>query len=56
MLDKNNKLTEKTSHLWSHGMDARRYGIVGKLEPQEPKPEQGILVYDAMKEFGLDRI
>jgi len=53
ILDKNNKLTEKTSHLWSHGMDARRYAVVGKFEPQE---EESILVYDAMKEFHLDRI
>jgi len=27
--DKNGKLTEKTTHLFSHGMDARRYGVVG---------------------------
>jgi len=53
LLDKNSKLTEKTSHLWSHGMDARRYAIVGKLEPKE---QETIVVYDAMKEFGLDKI
>jgi len=53
ILDKNNKLTEKTSHLWSHGMDARRYGVVGKTEPQETEK---IIIYDALKEFGLDRI
>ena len=53
LLDKNGKLTEKTSHLWSHGMDARRYGIVGNLEPEE---KEAILVYDAMEEFGLNRI
>lgn len=51
--DKNGKLTEKTTHLWSHGMDARRYGVVGKLEPQE---EEQIVIYDTMKEFGLDTI
>lgn len=28
--DKNGKLTDKTTHTWSHGMDARRYGVVGK--------------------------
>jgi phage terminase large subunit len=31
--DKNGKLTEKTSHLFSHGMDARRYGVVGAAIP-----------------------
>lgn len=30
LADKDGKLTDKTSHLWSHGMDARRYGIIGK--------------------------
>lgn len=25
--DKNGKLTDKTTHQWSHGMDARRYGV-----------------------------
>ncbi len=28
--DKEGKLTDKTTHMWSHGMDARRYGVVGK--------------------------
>ena len=51
--DKNGKLTEKTTHSFSHLMDARRYSIVGKLAPKE---QESILVYDAMKEFGLDRI
>ncbi len=32
--DKNGKLTEKTTHTWSHGMDGRRYGVVGKQSPQ----------------------
>jgi len=27
--DKNGKLTDKTTHEFSHGMDARRYGVVG---------------------------
>jgi len=27
--DKDGKLTDKTTHLYSHGMDARRYGVVG---------------------------
>jgi phage terminase large subunit len=29
--DKNGKLTQKTTHNWSHGMDSRRYGVVGAL-------------------------
>jgi phage terminase large subunit len=29
--DKDNKLTDKTTHQYSHGMDARRYGVVGAL-------------------------
>jgi len=28
--DKDGKLTDKTTHIWSHGMDARDYGIIGK--------------------------
>jgi phage terminase large subunit len=29
--DKDGKLTEKTTHVWSHGMDAVDYGLMGKL-------------------------
>jgi len=29
--DKDGKLTEKTTHNFSHGMDSRRYGLIGKL-------------------------
>lgn len=28
--DKDGHLTDKTTHQWSHGMDGRRYGVVGK--------------------------
>jgi phage terminase large subunit len=28
--DKNGKLTDKTTHIWSHGMDARDYGVIEK--------------------------
>ena len=28
--DKNGNLTEKTTHEWSHLMDARRYAVIGK--------------------------
>ena len=45
--DKNGKLTEKTTHLWSHGMDGRRYGVMGKLEI--PEPEEQIVIYDSME-------
>jgi phage terminase large subunit len=29
--DKNGKYTDKTTHVWSHGCDARRYGVVAKV-------------------------
>ena len=31
VLDKDGKLTEKTTHQFSHAMDARRYGLIGYL-------------------------
>jgi phage terminase large subunit len=43
--DKNGKLTDKTTHSFSHGMDARRYGIMGRVEPKE---EESIIIYDSM--------
>lgn len=46
--DKNGKLTEKTTHLYSHGLDSRRYGVVGKLEPASPK--DSIMVYDSTQD------
>jgi len=49
--DKNGKLTDKTTHAFSHGMDARRYGVMGRFEPQE---EEKIVIYDAMSEVNLD--
>lgn len=51
--DKNGKLTEKTTHTFSHGMDARRYGVMGKFEPQE---QETILVYDSMREVNMDLV
>ena len=36
MPDKNGRLTEKTTHAFSHGMDARRYGVVGMLVVEKP--------------------
>ncbi len=47
MPDKNGKLTEKTTHIWSHGQDARRYALMGKMGPPEPVEE--IIVYDTMQ-------
>ena len=48
LADKNGKLTDKTAHLWSHGMDARRYGMMGKVEL--PEPEEAVVIYDSMSE------
>ena len=47
ILDKNGKLTEKTTHLYSHGMDSRRYAVMGFSE--EPEPEEAIIIYDSME-------
>lgn len=40
------KLTEKTTHIWSHGMDGRDYGVVGKTEPQD---SEEVVIYDTME-------
>jgi len=48
MPDKNGKLTEKTTHIYSHGMDSRRYAVMGFSEA--PEPEEAIITYDAMEE------
>ena len=49
--DKNGKLTDKTTHAFSHGMDARRYGIMGKVELKETEQ---VVIYDAMQHVNLD--
>ena len=36
--DKDGKLTDKTTHVWSHGLDGRRYGVVGELLTWEYDP------------------
>ena len=33
--DKDGKLTDKTTHTYSHGMDSRRYACVGKLDASQ---------------------
>ena len=43
--DKNNKLTDKTTHQWSHGMDARRYSIAHGEE------QEGVVFFDAMDDM-----
>lgn len=47
--DKNGVLTDKTTHRWGHGMDARRYGLVGYLLPE---PTEAITTYDSMQLVG----
>ncbi len=47
--DKNGKLTERTTHMFSHGMDARRYAVAGFYQPVETET---IVIYDAMQEVG----
>ncbi len=49
--DKNGKLTNKTTHFFSHGMDSTRYGVTGKAVP-EPLPSEKVVIYDAQEEFG----
>lgn len=44
--DKNGKLTDKTTHTFSHGMDSRDYGVIGKVEPKE---QEEVAVYDFME-------
>ncbi|MFA5558608.1 MAG: terminase large subunit [Methanofastidiosum sp.] len=45
--DKDGRLTEKTTHEFSHSLDALRYAVIGKTGA---KPERKIYVYDAMSE------
>jgi len=44
--DKDGRLTERTTHTWSHGMDARRYGVMGATELI--RPAEGVVVFDSM--------
>ena len=53
--DKNGKLTDKTTHNWSHGMDARDYGLMGRLGFVVNSEEQEeVIVYDAMSQVDID--
>jgi phage terminase large subunit len=51
--DKDNKLTAKTTHTFSHGMDSRRYAIIGALTTEGEQ----VVVYDpldeVMEEMGM---
>ena len=47
LADRDGRLTEKTTHLYSHGMDSRRYAVMGFSEV--PEPEEAIIIYDAME-------
>jgi len=48
MADKNGKLTEKTTHLFSHGLDSRRYFVSGSTEIPETNE---LIVYDALADI-----
>jgi len=47
--DKDGKLTSKTAHIFSHGMDARRYALAGMVNPE---PEEKVVIYDSMALIG----
>lgn len=49
--DKNGKLTDKTTHRFSHLMDARRYGLSGIIEPEEKKE---LVIFDSMKQMDVN--
>lgn len=49
--DKDGKLTDKTTHIWSHSMDARRYGVVGRTAPIET---QETIIFDSMQLLGIN--
>ena len=42
--DKNGRYTDKTTHAWSHLMDARRYAILGPI----PEDQESIIIHDAL--------
>ena len=50
--DKDGRLTNKTTHLFSHLMDAVRYAIMGKVEPLQAQPLR--ITYDTMRLVDID--
>ncbi len=36
--DKDGRLTDKITHIWTHGIDSRRYAVIGKLLTIVPNP------------------
>lgn len=49
--DKDGKLTDKTTHAFSHAMDARRYGVIGHLQTAVPDVEP-VVIYDTTRLVG----
>ncbi len=49
--DKKERITNKTTHFFSHGMDSTRYGVTGKAVPP-PLPTEKVVIYDAQEEYG----
>jgi phage terminase large subunit len=45
--DKMGRYTERTTHQFSHGMDSRRYAVMGITEP--PEPQNARIIFDSMK-------
>jgi len=50
MTDKDGRLTAKITHVWTHGLDARRYAVVGKAELPEEK--DAVVIFDSMSLIG----
>ena len=46
LTDKNGLLTNATTHIWSHGMDGRRYGVLGAMTHEIVEE---VAVYDSMQ-------
>lgn len=49
--DKDGKLTDKTTHPFSHIMDARDYGVIGLLQPKEVEKK---VIFNAMDLVDID--
>ena len=44
-------MTDKTTHRFSHGMDARRYGIAGLVQPED---KEEVIIYDSIQNMGVN--